>query len=170
MGLFRGIKATKQSTYITFVENIQSRVKRWKISGNNDCELCKCPETPPLIFNDCKLELDRYEWRHNSVISTICSHLKTKVTNNLLQLYVDIYDNVNPATLFKKRNQAITTNMYDNLRHRARPDTLLKTTIKSLLQNLLVHIKPIQKNDENSKKEGMKTSKTSASLQRQILN
>ena len=78
------------------------------------------------IFNNCKLALDQYEWWHNSVISTICNHLKTKVTNDLLQLYVDIGGYVNSATLFKRRDQAITSNMDDNLRHRARPDIVLK--------------------------------------------
>ena len=60
------------------------------------------------IFNNCKLALDSYKWRHNSVISTICNHLKTKLTNGLLQLYADINGYVNPATIFKRRDQAIT--------------------------------------------------------------
>ena len=102
-----------------------TNLKTWKILENN-CELCDCPETQLHIFSNCKLTLDRYEWWHNSVISTICNHLKTKVINDLLQLYADIDGYVNPATLFKRRDQAITTNMDDNLRHRARPDIVLK--------------------------------------------
>ena len=95
-----------------------TNLKRWKISENNNCELCNCPEMQLHIFNNCKLALDQYEWWHNSVISTICNHMKTKVTNYLLQIYADIDGYVNPATLFKKRDQAITTNMDDNLPHR----------------------------------------------------
>ena len=64
--------------------------------------------------------------RHNSVISTICNHLKTKVTNDLLQLYADIDSYDNPATLFKRLYQTIETNMDDNLRHRTRHDIVLK--------------------------------------------
>ena len=69
----------------------------WIISEHNICELCNCPETQLQIFKNCKLALDRYEWRHNSEIS-ICNHLKTKLTNDLLQLYADIDGYVNPAT------------------------------------------------------------------------
>ena len=104
----------------------RTNLKRWKISENNNCELCNCPETQLHIFNNCKLALDRNEWRHNSVILTICNHLKTKVTNDLLQLYTDIDAYDNPATLFKRRYQAIETNIDGNLPHRARPDTVLK--------------------------------------------
>ena len=75
---------------------------RWKMSENNN-------------NNNCKLALDRCKWRPNSVISTICNHLKTKLTNDLLQLYADIEGYVNPATLFKRCYQAFTTNMDDNL-------------------------------------------------------
>ena len=104
----------------------RTNLKRRKISENNNYELCNCPETQLHIFNNCKLVLDRYEWQHNSVISIICNHLKTKVTNDLLQLYADIDGYINPTTLFKKCDQAITTNMDDNLQHRARPDIVLK--------------------------------------------
>ena len=52
--------------------------------------------------------------------------MKTKVINDLLQLYADIDGYDNPATLFKRRYQAIETNIDDNLSHRARPDTVLK--------------------------------------------
>ena len=104
----------------------RTNLKKWKISENNNCELCNCPETQLHIFNNCKLALDRQEWRHNLVISTICNHLKTKVTNDLLQLYADMDGYDNPVTLFKRRYQTIETNMDDNLRHRVRPDIVLK--------------------------------------------
>ena len=52
--------------------------------------------------------------------------MKTKVTNDLLQLYADIDGYDNPVTLFKRRYQIIETNMDGSLRHRARPDIVLK--------------------------------------------
>ena len=52
--------------------------------------------------------------------------MKTKVINDLLQLYADIDSYVNPATLFKKRDQAITTNMDDNLQRKTRRVIVLK--------------------------------------------
>ena len=104
----------------------RTNLKRWKISENNNCELCNCPETQLHIFNNCKLALDRNKWRHNSVILTICNHLKTKVTNDLLQLYADIDGYDNPVTLFKRCYQTIETNMDDSLRHRVKSDIVLK--------------------------------------------
>ena len=96
------------------------------MSENNNCEFCKCPDTQLHIFNICKVALDRYEWWHNSIILIICDHWKTKATSDLLQHCADIDGYVNPATLFKRRDQTITTNMDDNHRHRARPDIVLK--------------------------------------------
>ena len=93
----------------------RTNLKRWKIPENNNCELCNCLETQLHIFNNRKLTLHRFEWRHSSVISTIGNHLKTKVINDLLQLYANIDEYVNPATLFKRRDQAVTTNMDGNL-------------------------------------------------------
>ena len=126
----------------------RTNLKRWKISENNNCELCNCPETQLHIFNNCKLALDRNKWRHNSVILTICNHLKTKVTNDLLQLYADIDGYDNPATLFKRRYQAIETNIDDNLSHRVRPDTVLKNDNQIIAIELTC---PYETNTEKSR-------------------
>ena len=126
----------------------RTNLKRWKISENNNCELCNCPETQLHLFNNCKLALDRNEWRHNSVILTICNHLKTKVTNDLLQLYADIDGYDNPATLFKRRYQAIETNIDDNLSHRVRPDTVLKNDNQIIAIELTC---PYETNTEKSR-------------------
>ena len=127
----------------------RTNLKRWKISENSNCELCNCPKTQLHIFNHCKLAFDWCEWRHNSVVLTICNHLKTKVANDLLQVYVDIDGYVNPATLFKKRDQAIITNMDDNLRHRARPDIVLKNNNQITAIELTC---PYETNREKSRK------------------
>ena len=52
--------------------------------------------------------------------------MRTKVNNDLLQLYADSDGYPNLATLFTSYDQAITTNMDDNLRHRARPEIVLR--------------------------------------------
>ena len=52
--------------------------------------------------------------------------MKTKVTNDLSQLHADIDGYGNQASLFKRRYQAIRSNMDDNHQHRARPDIVLK--------------------------------------------
>ena len=94
--------------------------------------------------------------------------MKTKVTNDLLQLYDDVDAYVNPATLFKRRGQASATNVNDNLRHRARPDFVLKN------DNQIIAIElPYETNTEKSrklKKRRYENFKKSSSLQRQILS
>ena len=96
--------------------------------------------------------------------------MKTKVTNDLLQLYDDVNAYVNPATLFERRDQASATNMNDNLRHQARPDVLLKNDNQIIAIELTY---PYETNTEKSrklKKRRYENIKKSSSLQRQILS
>ena len=96
--------------------------------------------------------------------------MKTKVTNDLLQLYDDVDAYVNPATLFERRDQASATNMNDNLRHRARPDVVLKNDNQIIAIELTY---PYETNTEKSrklKKRRYENIKKSSSLQRQILS
>ena len=96
--------------------------------------------------------------------------MKTKVTNDLLQLYDDVDAYVNPATLFKRRGQASATNVNDNLRHRARPDFVLKNDNQIIAIELTY---PYETNTEKSrklKKRRYENFKKSSSLQRQILS
>ena len=69
-----------------------------------------------------------------------------KATKDLLQLYADIDGYVNTATLFKRCDQPITTNMNNHLRHRARPDIVLKN------DNQIIAIKLICSYETNTEK------------------
>ena len=54
----------------------RSNLHRWKIVDTNMCNMChKGPETQLHILSDCSSCLDRYSWRHNSVLLTIVNRL-----------------------------------------------------------------------------------------------
>ena len=52
-----------------------SNLKRWKISDSELCSLCTKKQTQLHVFNHYLQALNRYTWRHNSIIQTFCNHL-----------------------------------------------------------------------------------------------
>ena len=104
-----------------------SNLKRWKISSSGACLLCGKLQSRLYVFNNCTGALDRYTWRHNSVIKTLCNHLSEKVTHGF-RLYADIEGYDNPATLFRPRQQNITATgpQEHSLLHRARSDVVIE--------------------------------------------
>ena len=85
-----------------------SNLKRWKISNSELFSLCTKKQTQLHVFNYCLQALNRYTWRHNSIIQTFCNHLLEKASYNFC-LYADIEGFENPATLFKSLQQSLTT-------------------------------------------------------------
>ena len=83
------------------------------------CSLCTKKEAQLHVFNHCLQALNRYIWRHNSIIQTFCNHTLRKASYDF-HLYADIEGFENPATLFKCPQQ-------NNLLHRARPDIVIET-------------------------------------------
>ena len=79
-----------------------SDLKRWKISSSGACLLCGKLQSQLHVFNNCTSALDRYTWRYNSVIKTLCNHLSENVMHGFC-LYADIEGYNNPATLFRPR-------------------------------------------------------------------
>jgi hypothetical protein len=65
-----------------------SNLRRWGQSDGK-CELCGDLQTQLHVFSFCKKALDRYLWRHNSVLNTIVHHL-CQIKNEDLKLYVDL--------------------------------------------------------------------------------
>ena len=104
-----------------------SNLKRWKISSSGVCLLSGKLQSQLHVFNNCTGALDRYTWRHNSVIKTLCNHLPEKVTHGF-RLYADIKGCDNPATLFRPQQQNITATgpQEHSLLHRARPDVVIE--------------------------------------------
>ena len=104
-----------------------SSLKRWKISSSGVCLLCGKLQSQLHVFNNCIVASDRYTYRHNSVIKTLCNHLSEKVTHGFL-LHADIEGCDNPATLFRPRQQHITATgpQEHSLLHRARPEVVIE--------------------------------------------
>ena len=65
-----------------------SNLHRWKISNNGLYSLCNILQTQFHVFNNCKQALDRYTWKHDSILFTITEHLKPKLANRFC-IYVD---------------------------------------------------------------------------------
>ena len=105
-----------------------SNLKKWKISNSELCSLCTKKQTQLRVFNHCLQVLNRYTWRHNSIIQTFCNNLLKTACYNF-RLYTDIEGFENPATLFKSRQQCLTTTgpQQNDLLHRVRPDTAIET-------------------------------------------
>ena len=74
--------------------------------------------------------------------------MKTKVTNDLSQLHADIDGYGNQASLFKRRYQAIRSNMDDSHQHRARPDIVLTNYTQIISTELTC---PYETNKEKSR-------------------
>ena len=104
-----------------------SNLKRWKISNSELCSLCTKKQTQLNVFNHCLQALNRYTWRHNSIIQTFSDHLLKRASYKF-RLYADIEGLENPATLFKSRLQSLTTTgpQQNDLSHRARPDIAIE--------------------------------------------
>ena len=67
-----------------------AKLKRWGKRSNSKCSLCKIHETLHHILNNCNIMLDRYTWRHNSVLNNIFQTLTSLQCT--LELRVDIGD------------------------------------------------------------------------------
>ena len=51
--------------------------KRWGISSNPDCTLCLNPETLLHVVAGCQSYLDRFTWRHNSILNFLAQTLQS---------------------------------------------------------------------------------------------
>ena len=87
-----------------------SNLFRWKICETNLCALCEQVQTQLHVFNFCKAALNRYTWRHNSILSSLCNHILKNMPPRTT-IYADIDGFQNPNILFRNK----------------RPDFVLKT-------------------------------------------
>ena len=53
-----------------------SNLKRWGKRLNASCQMCDSKETLLHVLNNCSQKLDRYTWRHNSVLNAIINLIK----------------------------------------------------------------------------------------------
>ncbi len=62
---------------------------RWKKRSNSKCDKCSNKETLMHVLNNCKDCLDKYTWRHNSILLHIKRFLSKDMPENV-KIYLDI--------------------------------------------------------------------------------
>ena len=71
----------------------KSNLFRWKITNDNKCSMCQSTETQLHIMLNCSRYLDRYKWRHDSILKTILNKLYRSSKQNI-EIFADC-DEVN---------------------------------------------------------------------------
>ena len=66
-----------------------ANLKRWGKRSNAKCGLCGKRETLHHTLNHCEVMLDRYLWRHNSILSHLYSIISNSAPDNV-SVYVDL--------------------------------------------------------------------------------
>ncbi len=66
-----------------------SNLVRWKKRSNAKCDICNNKETLMHVLNNCASCLDRYTWRHNSILCHIKKFLAKDMPDNV-KIYLDI--------------------------------------------------------------------------------
>ena len=61
---------------------------RWKCIESPNCPHCTGYQTQLHVLSYCRLCLDRYKWRHDSVLNTISHHIRNKLKEGT-KLFVD---------------------------------------------------------------------------------
>ncbi|CAB4026095.1 Hypothetical predicted protein [Paramuricea clavata] len=74
----------------------RKNLNRWAISSNSDCSFCLSPETLLHIVAGCQFYLDRFTWRHNSVLNFLAHQLETVDGSTL---YADLNGFKSPSIL-----------------------------------------------------------------------
>ena len=100
--------------YINNSLSTRKNLNRWGISSSPGCTFCLSPESLLHVAAGCQFNLDRFTWRHNSILNFVPNSLPTL---NGATLYVDIPGFKSPSI--------ITGDTY-------RPDLLLSCSNGSL--------------------------------------
>ena len=74
----------------------RKNLNRWAISSNSDCSFCLSPETLLHTVAGCQFYLDRFTWRHNSVLNFLAHTLQTVDGSTL---YADPHGFKSPSIL-----------------------------------------------------------------------
>ena len=114
----------------------RKNLQRWGVSPNPECTLCLNPETLLHVVAGCSSYLDRFTWRHNSVLKFLA---ETLLPLHGYNIYADLSGFSNPSI--------ITGELY-------RPDLILESKNKSVLYvvELTVGFESNLKSNSNRKK------------------
>ncbi len=95
--------------YINNTLPTRKNLARWGLSSSTECSFCLNPESLLHVVAGCNSYLNRFSWRHDSVLNFIANFLRPMIFNNL---YADIPGFLSPSI--------VTGDKY-------RPDLLLTT-------------------------------------------
>ena len=124
--------------YINNTLPTRKNLVKWGISQSQECSFCLSSESLLHVVSGCQHYLDRFTWRHNSVLNFIASSFKP-VDNSIL--YVDLDDYQSPSI--------ITGDQY-------RPDLILKTSDTLYVLELTVGFESNLKKNADRKNEKYK--------------
>ena len=74
----------------------RKNLSKWGISSNPECCLCLRPETLLHVVAGCQSYLDRFTWRHNSILNFLANTLKTV---DGATLFADLHGFKSPSIL-----------------------------------------------------------------------
>ena len=101
----------------------KSNLFRWKILEENLCNMCKKTETQLHVFSNCSKYLERYTWRHDSILNTILTKL-SRTSVDGIQIFADCQKLSYPCT--------------SDLFRMSRPDIVVKLNNKIVVIELTV--------------------------------
>ena len=89
---------------------------RWKIIDTSICSMCQGNETQLHVFSNCSKYLDRYTWRHNSVLLTTLNKISRSTCENV-EIYADLENSNYPCTsdLFQQQRPDILVKIGDTV-------------------------------------------------------
>ena len=82
--------------YINNSLSTRQNLTRWGISTTSDCSYCMAPKTLLHVVACCQSYLQRFTWRHDSILNILASYLQNV---NGSCLYVDIPGYKCPSTI-----------------------------------------------------------------------
>ena len=76
----------------------RKNMARWGISESPDCSFCLNPESLLHVVAGCQQYLDRFTWRHDSILNSVAKSLQP-VINVDSSLYADVNGFLNPSII-----------------------------------------------------------------------
>eukprot|EP01116_Phalansterium_solitarium_P017187 TRINITY_DN416_c0_g1_i6.p1 TRINITY_DN416_c0_g1~~TRINITY_DN416_c0_g1_i6.p1 ORF type:complete len:289 (+),score=46.64 TRINITY_DN416_c0_g1_i6:661-1527(+) len=73
---------------------------RWRTRADRSCPLCGKPQTTLHVLNNCVPQLDKYTWRHDSVLQAIAGFVAQHLESDSVKLLVDLHGHRNYYGLF----------------------------------------------------------------------
>ncbi|CAB3986396.1 Hypothetical predicted protein [Paramuricea clavata] len=78
---------TRTNVQYDFYNSTEENLSRWGLSSSSECSLCLGPESLLHMVAGCQCYLDRFTWRHNSILNFLADTLQTV---NGSALYADV--------------------------------------------------------------------------------